>query len=695
MPARLKKILNRELSWLSFNERVLQEAQDKNTPLIERLRFLGIFSNNLDEFFKVRVATIKRMIDVQEGSKRVEGEKPKKIMGKIQKKVIRLQNKFEVTYQHILRKLEHHNIFIINEVELNPSQAFFVKRYFQENIQPILTPIMLNNVEKFPYLRDKSIYLATKLSSSEPGIDTDYALIEIPTSSHSRFLVLPEENGRKFIILLEDIIRFCLDDVFALFSYDTFEAWTIKLTRDAELDMDNDLSNSFLEQISKSVDGRKKGQPVRFVFDNAIAKDLLDYVITKLEFDNDDNLIPGSRYHNFKDFMKFPNIGGKELEYSKQSPLPHKDIHYQKSIINVIAKKDILLHVPYQNFDNFVNLLREASIDPKVKEIKITVYRVARDSKVMNALINAVKNGKKVTVVIELQARFDEESNIYWSKKLEEEGAKILFGIKRLKIHSKLVLITRKEENKDINYACVGTGNFHEGNACVYSDLFLLTAQKSITNEVYKVFEFFENPYKTFVYRHLVVSPLYQRRRLYSLIDNEICNAKQGLSACITLKLNNLVDKDIINKLYQANNAGVKINLIIRGICCLIPGVEGMSENITAVSIVDKYLEHSRILVFCNNDKPLYFITSADWMPRNLDRRVEVTVPLYDEDIKKEIQEMIDIQLKDCVKARILNQNQDNPYKEKDSKNEVVQSQDALYNYYKNEVITLEEVSLD
>ncbi len=694
MPTQLKKILNREISWLSFNERVLQEAQDDNTPLIERLRFLGIFSNNLDEFFKVRVATIKRMIDIQEGSKRVEGEKPKRVMSKIQKKVIRLQNKFEVTYQHILRNLEHQNIFIINEMELNPSQAFYVKRYFQKNIQPILTPIMLNNVEKFPNLKDKSIYLATKLSSNNPCINTEYALIEIPTASHSRFLVLPEENERKFIILLEDIIRFCLDDVFALFSYDTFEAWTIKLTRDAELDMDNDLSNSFLEQISKSVDGRKKGQPVRFVFDNAIARDLLNYIITKLEFDNEDNLIPGSRYHNFKDFMKFPNIGGKELEYSKQSPLPHKDIHYQKSILKTIADKDILLHVPYQDFDNFVSLLREVSIDPKVREIKITVYRVARNSKVMNTLINAVKNGKKVTVIIELQARFDEESNIYWSKKLEEEGAKILFGIKGLKIHSKLLLISRKEDNKVVNYACVATGNFHEGNACVYSDLFLLTADKRITNEVYKVFEFFENPYKTFVYRHLIVSPLYQRRRLYSLIDNEIKNAKQGFNACVTLKLNNLVDKELINKLYQANNVGVKINLIIRGICCLIPGVEGMSENITAISIVDKYLEHSRILVFCNNDNPLYFLTSADWMPRNLDRRVEVTVPVFDKELKKEIQEMIDIQLKDTVKSRVLNQTQDNPYRQKQDSQDFIRSQYELYLNYRGKVLETEKVTM-
>lgn len=679
-----KKIINREISWLSFNERVLQEAQDPTTPLIERLRFLGIFSNNLDEFFKVRVATIKRMIDVQEGSKRVEGEKPKSILNKIQKKVIKLQNKFEYTYQNILRELEHHNIFIINEMELNPEQAIYVKRFFKEKIQPVLTPIMLHNVEEFPSLRDKSIYLATKLTSSKRDIEDEYALIEIPTHEISRFIVLPDETDRKFIILLEDIIRFCLDDVFALFNFDTFEAWTIKLTRDAELDMDNDLSKSILEKISQSLGSRKQGQPVRFVFDNAIAKDLMDYIITKLDLDDDDNLIPGARYHNFKDFMKFPNIGGPELVYKKEVPLGHKDVKYHKSILQVIARKDILLHVPYQSFDNFINLLREASMDPKVHEIKMTIYRVAHNSKVMNALINAAKNGKKVTVVVELQARFDEESNIYWSKKLEEEGARVLFGIANLKVHSKLLLITRKEGTKVVNYASVGTGNFHEGNAGVYCDLFLLTVDKRIANEVAKVFDFFENPYKTFIYRNLLVSPLYQRRKIYQLIDNEIRNAKAGKEAYIILKINNLVDKEMIYKLYQAYNQGVRVRLIVRGICCLMPGVEDLSENIEAISIVDKYLEHARILVFCNEGDELYFISSADWMPRNLDRRIEVTAPIYSPEIKQELKDILEIQLKDNAKARLLNEAQDNPYKPKNEDEPVFKSQEATYQYYKN-----------
>jgi len=677
-----KKILNREISWLSFNHRVLQEAQDKQVPLIERLRFLGIFSNNLDEFFKVRVATIKRMIDIQVGSKRVEGERPKKIMNKIQKKVIRLQNKFETTYHLILGELEHHQIFLINEMELNLEQSLFVKQYFKENVMPVLSPIMLHNVKDFPYLKDKSIYLATKLTSHEKNIDTEYAIIEIPTDVLPRFIVLPSETHRKFIILLEDVIRYSLDDVFAIFHFDTFESWIIKLTRDAELDMDNDLSKSFLEKISTGVSGRKTGQPVRFVFDNSIAKDMLDYIIEKLQLYEDNNLIPGSRYHNFKDFMNFPNIGDDSVVYKNDKLLGHKMVTYQTSILEIMSKKDFMLHVPYHDFNIFVRLLQEAAIDPRVTEIGITLYRVAAKSKVINALMNACRNGKTVHVVIELQARFDEEANIYWSKKLEEVGANIHFGIPGLKVHAKLVSITRREDGKSVNYSCVSTGNFHEGTAKVYSDLILFTTDRRITNEVKKVFTFFGNTYKNYLYRHLIVSPLFMRKKMYTLIDNEIKNVKAGKEAYIILKINNLVDKEIIYKLYQANNAGVKIKLIIRGICSLIPGVPGLSENIEAISIVDKYLEHSRITIFCNGGKELYYISSADWMTRNLDRRIEIAAPVYDEDIRQELKDMINIQLRDNVKARIIDYDQNNDYLQNDSE-ENIRSQVELYQYYK------------
>ena len=679
------KIINRELSWLSFNERVLQEAQDKNVPLIERIRFLGIFSNNMDEFFKVRVATIKRMIDMQIGSKTVEGEKPKQLMNMIQNKVIRLQHKFEYTYHHILGELEQKDIFIINEKELNQKQATFVQKYFKDKVMSFLSPIMLHNVNKFPDLKDKSIYLATKLTSTEPGIETEYALIEVPTDILPRFITLPSENHRKFIILLEDIIRYSLKDLFAILHFDTFNAWIIKLTRDAELDMDNDVSKSFLERISQGVSGRKTGQPVRFVFDNCIARDLMEIIIKKINLEEDNNLIPGGRYHNFKDFMSFPQIGGKQMIYKKDLPLGHKLIENQQSIFAVMAKKDLLLHVPYHDFNIFVSMLQEASIDPKVKEISLTVYRVARNSKVMNALMTAARNRKTVNVIIELQARFDEEANIFWSRKLEESGVNVYFGIHGLKVHCKLVYIARKENKKTIAYSCVSTGNWHEGTAQVYSDLILFTTDKQITSEVNKVFDFFANTYKNYTYRHLIASPLYMRKKMYSLIDNEIKNVKAGKESYIILKLNSLVDKEIIYKLYQANNAGVKITLIIRGTCSLIPGIPGMSENIKAISIVDKYLEHSRIIIFCNGGDELYYISSADWMTRNLDRRIEITCPIYDKDIQQELKDMINIQLKDNIKARIINEKQDNPYLKSNSTRKL-RSQVALYKYYQNKL---------
>jgi polyphosphate kinase len=680
-----QNIINRELSWLSFNHRVLQESSDKLIPLIERLRFLGIFSNNLDEFFKVRVATIKRMIDIQHGTQRVEGIKPQRLMNAIQKKVIILQNQFETTFNNLLTELEKNNIFLINERELNPEQEHAVKQYFKEKVRPVISPIMLHNIDTFPYLKDYAIYLAIKLSSSVDVDKKEYALIEIPTDVLPRFIQLPDNGNRKFIILLEDIIRSSLEEIFSIFNFNIFEAWTIKMTRDAELDVDNDLTQSFLEKISKGVSGRKTGQPVRFLFDNSIAKDLLNYIIECLGLDEDNNLIPGARYHNFKDFIAFPNVGDESLQYKKLPPLGHPDVQDNKSILAVMREKDFMLHVPYQDFNIFISLLQEASIDPDVTEISITIYRVTKNSKVINALMNACRNGKKVNVVIELQARFDEETNIYWSRKLEEVGANISFGIPNLKVHAKLLLITRKENRRKAHYICVSTGNFHEGNAGVYSDLILFTSDKRLTYEVKKIFEFFEHTYRNQNFKHLIVSPLYMRRKFYRYIDQEIKHAKAGKEAYIKLKINNLVDPEIINKLYIANNAGVKISLNIRGVCSLIPGVKGKSENISAISIIDHFLEHSRIIVFCKNGDPLYFISSADWMGRNLDRRIEIACPIYDKKIQQELKDLLDIQQSDNVKARIIDEEQENNYVECNNSTPV-RSQFALYNYYKNKL---------
>jgi polyphosphate kinase len=677
-----KTIINRELSWLSFNDRVLQEAADKSVPLAERIKFLGIFSNNLDEFFKVRVAAIKRIIDVKMTNQKVLGEKPELILTKIQEVVIKLQKKFESIYEELLKELEKQNIFIIDETQLNDEQAKFIKDYFEEKVQPALSPIMLRNLEKFPYLKDKSIYLATKLWIGKPKSDFEYALIEIPTTVLPRFLVLPRIGEKKYIILLDDVIRYNLNEVFAIFHYDKYEAYTIKLTRDAELGIDNDLSKSFLEKVQKGVFGRKKGQPVRFVYDEEMPRDILKYLKNELEFDQYDSMIPGGRYHNFKDFMHFPNMGDQDLVFPPAPPSNHPELKSDTSILDVINKQDILLHYPYQKFSHFINLLSEAAIDPKVRAIKITLYRVANNSKVINALINAARNEKEVTVVIELQARFDEKANIYWARKLEEACAKVLFGIQGLKVHSKLLLITAKTRKKVVHYAGVSTGNFHEGIGGVYTDVILLTSDKKIANEVFKVFDYFENTYKFYNYKHLLLSPHYMRAKLVALIDREIKNACEGKSAYIILKINNLVDNDMIYKLYQASRSGVKVILIIRGICSLIPGVPGLSENIEAISIVDKYLEHSRIFVFCNNNDEKYYISSADWMTRNLDNRIEVASPVYDKQIQRELRDIIDIILRDNTKARIIDEHQSNIYK-KDGSAKAIRAQFEIYDYYK------------
>lgn len=676
-----KELVNREISWLSFNDRVLQEAADETVPLVERLKFLGIFSNNMDEFFRIRVATLRRLMDYEKGAKKLIGDKPRKILDKIQQYVLCEQNKFDSIYEKILKKLAKENINIINEKELGSAHSAFIRNLFKEEISTLLSPIMLNSVSKFPELTDRSIYLAVKLTKKNIPGKSEFALIEVPTSQFSRFIVLPEIDSKKNIILLEDAIRFCLDDVFSIFPYDTFEAWIIKITRDAELDVDNDISESLLEKISKGVKNRRKGEPVRFVYDSKIAPDLLKYFIKKLELDDEDTLIPGGRYHNFKDFMGFPNLGNPKLVYDPMPAVRKPELENTKSIISVIAKKDFLLHHPYHSFAYYIKMLREAAIDPKVKSIKITIYRVASESKVVHALINAAQNGKKVTAVVELRARFDEKSNINWSRQMEEAGINVIFGVPGLKVHGKMTLITCTEGKNTLSYAVVSTGNFHEGNASLYTDINLFTADKRITAEVEKVFTFLEFNYRTFTYKHLLVSPANMRRKLYTLIDNEIKNAKKKQPAYMLCKINNLVDEEMIRKLYQASNAGVKIQLVARGICSLVPGIPGQSENIEVVSVVDRLLEHSRIFIFCNNGQERYFISSADWMTRNLDYRIEVATPVYDENNQRELKRIIEAALKDNTKARIINPKQDNTFKRINPK-KPYRSQMELYSYY-------------
>ncbi len=658
-------MINRDISWLSFNARVLQEAADKTLPLIERIKFLGIFSNNLDEFFRVRVGTYKRMINLGKNARYYIGENPSKVLQKIQSVVVTHQKEFDRIYAEILLELKQKNVFILDEKALSKSQGLFVKNYFKEMVRPLLVPIMIQHTNKLPYLRDKSIYLAVKLSHKVKNKDSRYALIQVPDDL-PRFVQLPSSDKKEgtFIILLDDVIRYCLEDIFFVFNYDTYGAYTIKLTRDAELDIDSDLSKSITEKISKSLKQRKIGEPVRLVYDSQIPKDMLDFLTKSMKIDKNQALLPGGRYHNFKDFMQFPKVGGTELVNTPLPTLEHPKLKGNKSMFEVLKKGDILLTFPYQSFDHIIDFLREAAIDPAVTSIKITLYRAARNSKIINALVNALQNGKAVTAVVELQARFDEQANLNLANKLQDEGATLIYGVPGLKVHSKVIYISRKEGAKTVSYAHIGTGNFNESTAKVYSDFSLFTSDNRITSEVEKVFHFFKNNYKAGTYKSLLVAPFFMRNRIVKLIQNEIKNAKAKKPALIQLKLNSLTDEELIKKLYAASNAGVKIQLIIRGICSLVPGVKGMSENIQAISLVDTYLEHSRSMLFHNNGNELVYISSADWMIRNLDYRTEVACPIYDVSLKNEIKKIFDIQWNGSTKVRILNEKQDNPYRQ-------------------------------
>lgn len=680
------RYINREISWLSFNERVLQEAEHRSVPLVERLRFLGIFSNNLDEFFKVRVAAVRRMSDLGKESENFFGEKPKKLFAQIHEKVTTQIARFNAAYKKILEALEKHHVYIIDETSLTSEQGAFVKDYFYRKVQPHLVPLMLTKKSDFPHLRDKSIYLAVKLALKKNATDPIYSLIEIPSTIIPRFILLPTKGQKKYIILLDDVIRYCLSEIYHIYPFKTAAAYTIKLTRDAELDIDNDVSQSFIENLSRSLKNRKKGEPVRLVYDEHIPHDLLKFILNKLNIDKKDVMMQGGKYHNFKDFMHFPNIGNPKLEYRAMPPLPHHEIVPNESILKRVAKKDILLHFPYQSFSHFIDLLREAAIDPNVISIKITLYRVAKKhSQVINVLINAAKNGKAVTVLLELQARFDESNNIYWSDTLKEYGVNVIFGVPGLKVHSKLCLISRNEGGKLIHYANITTGNYNETTAKVYSDIAILTADTRITTEVNNMFTFFEHNYLPFKYKHLILSPFQTRTWFTQHLNKEIRNARAGKEAYVILKMNSLVDLEIIDKLYAASSAGVKIKIIVRGVCSLVPGVPGLSDNIEAISIIDRFLEHSRIYVFCNEGEPEYFISSADLMTRNIDYRIELTCPVYDNNIKRHLKNILDIEWRDNVKARVIDAKQKNNYRETRSKKQN-RSQVDIYKYFENEL---------
>jgi len=682
------RYINREISWLRFNERVLQECEDENVPLIERLRFLGIFSNNLDEFFKVRYATVKRIFEAGKSGKSVlGGEKAKDLLAEITKIVIDQQKKSVDILKKIEKELEEQDIYLLDETELSEEQGAFVKKYFIQRVSPQLMTIILNDLAEFPRLKDTAAYLAVKMvlksddrtKSTVEKREKRYALIEIPKGI-DRFVVLPQEGDKNYIIILDDVIRYCLDSVFPMFDYKSISTYMIKITRDAELDIDNDLSKSFIEKIYSSVEHRKIGDPVRFVYDKSIEKDTLEFLKEKMGIEDVDSVIPGGRYHNKRDYMGFPSLGRNDLMYDKITPLPVKGLNLEGSLLEKIAEKDYLQYTPYHTFSYVLKFLREAALDPKVKTIKITVYRLANDSQVAACLSNAVKNGKQVTLQIELRARFDEQANIRYAEELQAEGVKLIFGVPGLKVHSKICLIEREENDQIKRYGFISTGNFNESTARIYTDYTLFTAHEPILKELNKVFDFFETTYKINKYKHLIVSPHYTQKTFRKLIDTEIANAKAGKEAYIKIKMNSFTSYKMVDKLYEASDAGVKIQLIVRGVCCLIPGVEGMSENIEAISVVDKFLEHPRLFIFCNEGDPKVYISSADFMTRNLENRVEVGCPIYDQDIKQELIDTFHISWKDNVKARVFNEDQDNVYRKNNKPK--LRSQFAMYDYY-------------
>ena len=671
------KYLNREISWLDFNSRVLQEASDINVPIIERLRFLGIFSNNLDEFFQVRYATVKRIAESGVNKNDDKNQNAIHLLDQITNKVIELQNKSSKILDSIQLSLKKENIYFINENQVKDSQKEFLKDFFLRKISPALVTIILSKSRKYDFTDNKAFLIADMIFNNQDNI---YAIVEIPENI-SRFVVLPKISNKQYIILIDDIIRYHLKIIFSNYNYERIDTHMVKITRDAEMDIDDiDLSKSYIKKISEYVNKRKYSNPVRLVYDKDISNATLDFIIKKLKVTSNDSLIPGARYHQRRDYMDFPDLSRQDLMYKKKKPLNILNFHIEANLLTQISKKDFLMYTPYHSFSYLVAFLRQSAIDPNVKSIKITLYRLSKNSNVISSLINAAKNGKKVLVQIELQARFDEENNIRVSEMLKAAGVELIFGVKGLKVHSKICLIERRENNKKKFYGFISTGNFNESTAKVYTDYTLFTANQSILKDVSKVFEFFKVNSKIQKYKHLIVSPHYTSSILFSMIDHEIENSKKGKKSVIILKLNSLTSYKFVDKLYEASNSGVKIKLIIRGICCLIPNLKNLSENIEVISVVDKYLEHPRVYIFENGGDKKVYISSADLMTRNLNNRVEVACPIYQKDLKKQILDTIKISLNDNVKSRLINLNKQNEFVE--NKNKKIRSQWDTYDYF-------------
>lgn len=646
--------VDRDISWMYFNHRILQEAQKESLPLLERLSFLGIYSNNLDEFFRVRMASLTRLLEQLDKGAKKEREHLKQTIKTINKLNSAYSKEYTETTDHVFSRLEEHNIRLVNETQLNDEQKEYLKNFYYDKLNGATNPIWLDNIEEIGQLQDNRIYLIVKRTEKEEAFGrkpkTDYAIVKVPDSDFNRFVALPESDGFQNAIYLDDVVRFCLPLIFIGFKPSTFEAYSFKFTKDAEMEMENDSDYGVLEMIAKGVKSRRHGEPVRLIYDHLMPKDMQKKIMARLNVEHLDAALASGRYQNHKDLMKFPDFGHEELKYPKWRPLMKSEFLDEESILDQIRVKDRYIHVPYHSFDAYIRVLREAALHPDVKEIKTTLYRLASDSKVVKALVCAARNGKKVTAVVELLARFDEKSNIKWSKRMQEEGINVIYGVEGLKVHSKLLYISSKKGS----IACIGTGNFHEGNAKVYTDYLMMTARKEIVGEVGRVFDFIMRPFSQPRFRELLVSPNAMKTRLLQLINNEIKNAKNGKEAWLKIKINHITEKDMVRKLYQASQAGVKIDIVLRGNCSLVPGLPGISENIRIVGIIDRYLEHSRIIIACNGGMPKYFIGSADWMPRNLLNRIEVVTPVYDLDMQRDLLRTVEYGIEDTVNGRLV-----------------------------------------
>ena len=680
--------LERDISWMYFNERILQEATRPHVPLLERMSFLGIYSNNLDEFYRVRMASQSRIAECTDRSAARESEHAKKVIKHIGKLNAQYAKAYSQAVADVTEALRRENICLVTDTELTPEQQDFIHDYYHSKLSGLIVPVWFSAIRMLDYENDADIYLAVKVTRREPKPAADYAFLELPVAQCGRFVRLPDHEGRSYLMYLDDVVRYCLPFIFEGLDFTGFEAYTFKFTRDAEMEIDNDLRTGMLQKISKGVKSRKRGEPLRVLYDASMPKDLLKRVLHKLDLDSLDTVLAGGRYQNHKDFMKFPDCGRADLRYPAWPPILKRELDGPSSLLSRIQERDRFIHVPYHSFDSFIRLLQEAAVSKEVTSIKMTLYRLAKESKVVRALIGAARNGKKVTVVIELLARFDEASNINWSKRMQEAGIKVIFGVEGLKVHSKLVHIGMK---RGADVACISTGNFHEGNARTYTDCMLMTASRRLVKDVDSVFEFIERPYSPIRFKELLVSPNEMKNRFVALINNEIKNKKSGKPAYIRIKINHITDPVMVEKLYEASRAGVDVDLLVRGNCSLVTGVEGVSDHIRISGIIDRYLEHSRIFIFAAGGEERVFIGSADWMPRNLDNRVEVVTPVYDPCVKEEMKRVVDFGLRDTLQARVVDGQGKNLYCEPSEGEAPFRSQEALYEYYRSQEETNEE----